>query len=421
VAQAAATTDPVDVLVIGAGPGGSTAAYFLARHGVDVALVEKAALPRDKVCGDGLTPRAVKVVAEMGIDTHDPGFVQVDGLRIYGRHASLQLPWPVLADWPGLGLVRTRLDFDHLLAQTAAKAGAKLWERTEAVGPSLVDGWVAGASLRELGPDDDKDGPTREVKARYVIAADGASSRFAGQAGVRRDATRPLGIAARRYYRIERSQEPWLESWLDLWDGEKMIPGYGWLFPLPDGTVNVGAGLLNTFTGFKDISAQQLFDAFARMLGDWGVSEETAEGKVLSGPLPMGMNRQPLAVPGMLVVGDAAGMVNPFNGEGISYAMETGKLAAELVYESLVNDRPGLAHAYPVELRRRYGKYFWVGRKFVKAIGKPEIMRTLTKFGLPREWLMRFAMRVMANLTDGPTGDVQDRIFDALLRVAPTR
>jgi menaquinone-9 beta-reductase len=421
VAQVAAAADPVDVLVIGAGPGGSTAAYFLARHGVDVALVEKSSFPREKVCGDGLTPRVVKLLAEMEIDTADPGFVHVEGLRIYGRHASLELPWPVLADWPGLGLVRTRLDFDHLLAQTAAKAGAKLSERTEAIGPTLSGGWVSGATVRELGPGDEKDGPTRTISARYVIAADGAASRFAGQAGVRRDPTRPLGIAARRYYRIGRPQEPWLESWLDLWDGEKLIPGYGWLFPLPDGSVNVGAGLLNTFTDFKAISAQQLFDAFARMLGDWGVSEETAEGKVLSGPLPMGMNRQPLAQPGMLVIGDAAGMINPFNGEGISYAMETGKLAAELVYESLLNDRPALAHSYPVELRRRYGRYFFVGRTFAKAIGRPEIMRTLTRFGLPREWLMRFAMRVMANLTDGPTGDTQDRIFDALLKLAPSR
>src|SRR5439155_11682240 len=165
-----------------------------------------------------------------------------------------------------------------------------------------------------------------------------ASSGCAGQAGVKRGASRPLGIPARRYYRIERPMQPWLESWLDLWEGEALLPGYGWLFPLPDGTVNVGAGLLNTFKGFKDVSAQRLFDAFALMLADWGVSEDTAEGKVLSGPLPMGMNRQPLAQPGMLVIGDAGGLVNPFNGEGISYALESGKLGAELVYGALVPD-----------------------------------------------------------------------------------
>jgi flavin-dependent dehydrogenase len=217
---------------------------------------------------------------------------------------------------------------------------------------------------------------------------------------------------------MQRPQEAWLESWLDLWEGDALLPGYGWLFPLPDGTVNVGAGLLNTFKGFKDVSAQKLFDAFVAMLPeDWGINEETAEGRVLSGSLPMGMNRRPLAMPGMLVVGDAAGLVNPFNGEGISYAMESGQLAAELVYEALVANRPGLAHVYPTELRRRYGRYFHIGRTFVRAIGKPQVMRTLTRYGLPQEWLMRFAMRFMANLTDGPDGDAQDRLMDVLLRL----
>jgi geranylgeranyl reductase family protein len=416
VALASNAASSVDVLVVGAGPGGSTAAYFLALHGVDVALVDKAAFPRDMPCGDGLTPRAVKVLLDMGVDTAEPGFARVEGLRIQGRAAFLELPWPVLSEWPGYGLVRTRNDFDHLLAQRAAKAGARLWERTEAVGPSFRDGWVTGATLREV--TDDGDEETRTVQAKFVLAADGAASRFAQQAGVRRDASRPLGIAARRYYRMQRPQEPWLESWLDLWEGDALLPGYGWLFPLPDGTVNVGAGLLNTFKGFKDVSAQKLFDAFVAMLPeDWGINEETAEGRVLSGSLPMGMNRRPLAMPGMLVVGDAAGLVNPFNGEGISYAMESGQLAAELVYEALVANRPGLAHVYPTELRRRYGRYFHIGRTFVRAIGKPQVMRTLTRYGLPQEWLMRFAMRFMANLTDGPDGDAQDRLMDVLLRL----
>src|SRR5207245_7334771 len=132
----------------------------------------------------------------------------------------------------------------------------------------------------------------------------------------------------------------------------------------------------NTFTGFKDISAQQLFDAFSRMLGDdWGVSEETAEGKVLSGPLPMGMNRKPLAQPGMLVVGDAAGMVNPFNGEGISYAMETGKLAADLVAEALVRGKPAIAQMYPTLLRKEYGRYYPVGTAWARLIGHPRLMQ----------------------------------------------
>src|SRR5439155_3672763 len=148
--------------------------------------------------------------------------------------------------------------------------------------------------------------PLTEVRARFVLAADGASSRFAGQAGVRRDPTRPLGIAARRYYRMDRPMVPMLEAWLDLWEGDAIMPGYGWIFPLPDGMVNVGAGLLNTFRRFKEISARKLMDYFvADLPPEWGITEENAISPILSGPIPMGMNRHPLAVPGMLLVGDA--------------------------------------------------------------------------------------------------------------------
>ncbi len=401
-----------DVLIVGAGPGGSTAAYHLARHGIDVLVVERATFPREKVCGDGLTPRAVVQLRRMGIDTGDPRFERHRGLRIYSRRVRLELPWPELDDFPSYGLVMTRAGFDELLARHAERAGARLMQGTEALGPTVADGWITGARIR-------RDGDEVEVRARFVIAADGASSRFAGRAGVRRDPTKPLGIAARRYYRIDRHPGPWLEVWMDLWDGDRIMPGYGWLFPLPDGTVNLGAGLLNTFRNFKDVSAQRVFDAFAGMLpASWSVREDTAEGLVLSGPLPMGLSRVPAALPGMLLVGDAAGMVNPFNGEGIAYAMESAELAAELIHEALVKDRPGLAHLYPTLLRERYEGYYRIATQFVRAIGHPSVMRALTDHALPRERLMRFMLRLMGNLTDGRKGDLQDQVMDSIVRLA---
>ena len=120
----------------------------------------------------------------------------------------------------------------------------------------------------------------------------------------------------------------------------------------------------------------------------------------------------------MLVVGDAAGLVNPWNGEGIAYAIESGELAAELVYDALVTGRPGIAHLYPTALRERYGSYFHIGRNWARVLGKPAFMRALTDYGLPQRWLMRFALRVMANLTDGPGGDGTDKIIYALERLA---
>jgi geranylgeranyl reductase family protein len=405
-----------DVLVVGAGPGGSAAAYHLARHGIDVTMIDKAAFPREKVCGDGLTPRSVKAIQDMGIDTDDPRFERVIGLRVHARRTTIQLPWPDLTTFPPFGLVMPREGFDHLLVQRAVKAGARVLERTEAIAPVVVDGWVQGATVRATG---DRDAEPGTIRARYVIAADGAASRFASGVGVTRDASRPLGIAARRYYRVDYHPGPWIESWLDLWDGDLLLPGYGWLFPVAGGRINLGAGLLNTFSNFSEISAQHLFDAFARMLPpEWAIGEDTAEGRVLSGPLPMGLNRSPRAVPGLLLIGDAVGAVNPFNGEGIAYAIETGEIAAGLVHEALVANRPGLTMQYPRVLEDTYGAYFAVGRRFATLIGKPAVMGRATDRLLPRRGIMAFALRAMANLSDGRDGDLQDRLLDLALRVA---
>jgi menaquinone-9 beta-reductase len=407
-----------DVLVVGAGPGGSSTAYHLASHGADVLLVDKAVFPREKVCGDGLTPRGVRALERMGVDATEPGFTRVERLRTYGINGTvIDLPWPTLHSFPSFGVVRTRLDLDALLATRAEKAGARFLQGVEVAKPILDDGWVTGGVIKENGDE-------TTVRARFVVAADGASSRFAQHAGVSRDDSRPMGIAARGYYRIPRPQEPVLEAFVNIPDSatDGVMAGYGWIFPLGDGVVNVGAGLLNTFTRFKEISARKLMDAFvADLPEEWGVTEENAVGPVLSGPIPMGMNRRPLAVPGMLLVGDAGGLTNPFNGEGIAYAMETGELAAELITDALARNRPAIAHMYPVLLRERYGQYYFVGRQWVRMIGHPRFMRFAVEHGFPRERLMRFALMFMANLTDGKDGSGKDKLMHALMSLAPSR
>src|SRR5689334_19971801 len=168
-----------DVIVVGAGPAGSTAAYHLARHGLTVLVLEKSQFPREKVCGDGLTPRAVKQLVRMGVDTsEEAGWLHNKGLRIIGGGMRLELPWPELAAYPNYGLVRPRADFDQILARQAEKTGARLHENTTVTGP-VVDprsNRVIGVTARVT----DAGGAKRETtfRAPLVVAADGNSTRL---------------------------------------------------------------------------------------------------------------------------------------------------------------------------------------------------------------------------------------------------
>ncbi len=429
----ARTDHDADVIVVGAGPGGSSTAFHLARAGLDVLLLEKTAFPREKVCGDGLTPRAVKQLIAMGVDlSPENGWIRNHGLRIIGGGHRLQLPWPDLADYPSYGLVRRRRDFDETLARTAEKAGARLHERTAVTGPVLDErtGRVLGVTTRSTEVDGGKPaaGPERTYRAPVVIAADGNSSRLSLAVGLRPRDDRPMGVAVRTYYTSPRHEDDWLESWLELWDYSgsqpRLLPGYGWIFGVGDGTSNVGLGILNTSAAFQNVDYKVLLKGWLdHTPEEWGYRDENRTQPVRGAALPMGFNRQPHYRDGLLLVGDAGGMVNPFNGEGIPYAMESGALAAEVVAQALARDagpaRERALEAYPKALKDTYGGYFTLGRVFVRAIGHPEVMRLATRRGLPHHTLMRFTLKLLANLTDAHGGDAMDRLINALSRVAP--
>ena len=205
-----------DVIVVGAGPAGSTTAYHLAKAGLDVLLLEKTEFPREKVCGDGLTPRATKQLVPMGIDiSEEAGWLRNKGLRIIGGGVRLQLDWPDLASFPDYGLVRKRDDFDEQLARQAQKAGARLYERCNVGAPIIDDrtGRITGVHAK-LG--DEK----REVTfhAPLVVAADGNSTRLSLAMGLHRREDRPMGVAVRTYFTSPRHDDDYLESWLELWD-----------------------------------------------------------------------------------------------------------------------------------------------------------------------------------------------------------
>ena len=414
------------VVVVGAGPGGATAAYHLAQAGVDVVVLEKSTFPREKVCGDGLTPRAVKQLTAMGIETLNAdgtassGWIKNHGLRIIGGGMRIEVPWPDLASFPSYGLVRPRQDFDEILARAAQKSGARLYEGTTVTAPLLDErtGRVCGVTTRE--------GMT--VRAPVTLVADGNSSRFSLALGIRKRDDRPMGVAYRKYFRSPRHDDDWLESWLELWDGRpgqsRLLPGYGWIFGVGDGTSNVGLGILNTSDAFGKTDYRAMLDRWlANLPEEWGYVEENSTGPTRGAALPMAFNRKPHYANGALLVGDAGGMVNPMNGEGIAYAMESGRLAAEIVAQAVAEPegprRERVLESYPAALAAEYGGYFTIGRLFVKAIGHPSVMKLCTRHGLPHPTLMRFCLKLLANLSDARDGDAMDRIITTLNRLAP--
>lgn len=418
-----------DVIVVGAGPGGSAAAYHLARHGVRVLVLEKSQFPREKVCGDGLTPRAVVQLIRMGVDLAGPGWLRNDGLRVIGGGVRLELPWPELSSFPNYGLTRTRHDFDHILIQRAVAAGAELRTGHQVTGPLRDEATGRVVGVAATAGDAGQDGEPRRLYAPLTIAADGVSGRLPLALGLTKRDDRPLGVAVRRYYRSPaKHTDPYLESWLELrgQDGsDRLLPGYGWIFGLGDGRVNVGLGALNSSVEFGKCNYRALLtDWLGGTPPEWGLADEAnADGPIRGAALPMGFNRVPHYTQGMLLVGDTGGMVNPFNGEGIAYAMESGELAAEVAAQALA--RPTAAAAervleeYPRLLRARYGRYFRLGALFVTLIGYPSVMRFGTRHGLPHPTLMRFAVKLLANLTDPRGGDAMDRIINGLTRLAP--
>jgi geranylgeranyl reductase family protein len=431
-ARTTADERQADVIVVGAGPAGASAAYHLANAGADVLLLEKSTFPRDKICGDGLTPRAVKQLISMGIDLDAPGWQRNKGLRIVGAGHRLELPWPELASYPPYGMVRTRSDLDELLARHAEKAGARLKERTAVTGPVVDEytGRVVGVKAR---PVDDRgrrlnDEEETTFSAPVVIACDGVSARMAVSLGLERRENRPMGVAVRAYYRTPRHDDPWMESWLELWDGtpgqSNLLPGYGWIFGVGDGTANVGLGILNTSKAFQHVDYKDVLRRWlANTPEEWGFRDENMVGRVRSAALPMGFNRKPHYTRGVLLSGDSGGMVNPFNGEGIDYALESGQMAAHTVLQALALPagpaRERVLEGYAAALDSAYGGYFTLGRVFAKMIGNPTFMKQATRYGLPREALMRFMLKLMANLTDPRDGDASDRIINALSKAAP--
>jgi geranylgeranyl reductase family protein len=409
-----------DLLVVGGGPGGSAAAWWAARAGLDVVVVEKKTFPRDKTCGDGLTPRAVTQLAAMGLEERiAASHHRHDGLRTIAHGRTLELPWPNHPEHPSYGYVVRRRDLDTMVAEHAQAAGAKVLQGTEATRPILESGLLRGAVVRDVASN-----ATSEIRASWVIVADGANSRFGRALGCSRERSWPQGMAIRTYFESPLSTDPWIESALDVRDRQgNSLPGYGWIFPLGDGTINVGIGLLSTFRDYKSVNTSHLMEEWAHAVPEhWGIDPTAPLQDATGGRLPMAGSVDPKLGPNWVVIGDAAGSINPFNGEGIDYAYETGRKAAELIVAAHAADDGLILNGYERWLDDEYGLYFKVARIFAKVIGNPRLIAELTRAGMQSRPLMEWALRIMANLLRpdevGPA-EAAYRAIAAIVKVAP--
>jgi geranylgeranyl reductase family protein len=423
-----------DVLVVGGGPSGSSCAYWLAEAGWDVAVVEKKVFPREKTCGDGLTPRSVRQIADMGIEGALTGAHRFGGLRTHAYGKVLDLHWPDHPSFPPYGYVITRHDLDAIVNERAAKVGATVWQGTEAIQPLFEEPGAAnandttrkgelpaciGAVVKEKST-----GATRQIRAKYVVVADGANSRFGRALGTTRNRSQPMGMALRGYYTSPGHDQPFIESHLDIRDEDgKVVPGYGWIFPLGDGRVNVGVGLLSTDRRWKGVNTSTLMEHFVAWAPkEWELTPATCLGPPTGGKLPMGLAVGPRVGQTVLVVGDAGGTINPFNGEGIAYGYETGRMAAASLGEALRGDGVEALYRYETRLEDAYGLYYRVARAFIRLISRPELMALCVGTGMYSESLMSWIFRIMANLLrpdeTGPA-EAAYRVLALIAKVTP--
>jgi menaquinone-9 beta-reductase len=383
--------DARDLVVIGAGPAGSAAAMRAARGGARVTVFEKGGRGRDKVCGDGLTPRAVAALAELKVDIEDAH--RIDGLRMVANRTVRELPWPGTDRFPPYGAVWPRRRLDAVLAEEAEEAGAEIRWGTTAM-PVLEDGRVVGVEA---------DG--RRVDADMVVLAAGAPGAAARLLGAERDRDEPFGLAIRAYVASPRHADRYLEACLSLRDAQGTpVPGYGWLFPAGDGTVNIGVGALSTMKGFKKLNLHHLLDQYRALVREpWGLGEYLE--RPMAWRLPMSSVRR--HGPGWVAIGDAAGLVNPMNGEGIDYGLESGMLAADLFLE----DPAGAPARYDVEVGARFDAFLRTGRRFSFLIGHPWILRPGLRMSVGTQGIANLTLQVMGNLVDGETPGAAGRVL----------
>ncbi len=406
----AATADPLstDVLVIGGGPSGSSVATRLADAGHDVIVVEKRAEGRHKSCGDLVSPRGLNELRRLGVDPVIAGGHPVRGVRMTYGTRRVEVPWPDHQEFPDHGIVCRRDILDDALRERAQTAGATVLMGHEATTPMSDRGFVRGATVTTV------DGATRDIAARFIVVADGASSRFGRGLGTSRQRKWPYVIAARTYFASPRHGEDLVETSLGLPDQHgNPIAGYGWVTPMGDGNVNVGVGVLSSHRDIKSLNTLKLLTSFSHQVAtNWDIDPTEQLKSPTRLRVPIGGSVGPKMGPTFLVVGDAAGAANPFNGDGIDAALFSGRLAADVLHEALTTGNSTTLQQYPMMINHELERYRKVGRLSARFLGRPAILKPALRLATRSDAAMGAVLRIATNeLRDDPTAAGAERAY----------
>ena len=397
------TANEFECVVVGAGPAGSAAAVAAQRAGFRTALIDAAERGRDKTCGDGLTPRAVHSLRELGLEV--PAY-RNRGLKLHGFGGDVTAAWPA-GPFGIEGSASPRSLFDATLLDAARASGAEVFHNCPATSAEFSGGAISAITT-----------PLGTLRPKWVIVADGVRSTFGKTLGRVWHRGEVYGIAARSYCTSPRSEEPWMHSHVELRDTDGAIqPGYGWIFPLGDGTVNLGCGALSTDKRPAKVNTKKLLSVYAsQQRRDWGLGPEES---VASALLPMGGAVSNVAGRNWALIGDAAACVNPLNGEGIDYGLETARMAVELITTGA-----DLTLTWPLELRRAYGDAFMLARTAARLLTYPQFLPVVGPValrGFVGKRLMPAAARLMGNLVTEQDRDLVSWAWRKAGELTPAR
>ncbi|MFQ5614979.1 MAG: geranylgeranyl reductase family protein [Anaerolineales bacterium] len=365
---ASGTADSADVVVIGAGPGGSATAHFLAKAGVNALLLDRAEFPRDKTCGDGLTPRALAVLDDLGVlDALNKIGFRIDGLEFHApRGQVITSPIPETDNMPNYQMIVPRKVLDHVILERTVASGARFRGGVHVTGvePSGRGVYVKGKHQ----------GRSISFHGRVAVVATGANSRLLMRSGIL-DKMPPTALAARAYFEGVRG----LSTRAQAHFGGIPLPGYGWVFPLSDHTANVGVGYwpFGFIRRKKHLPTRRLFENFVKTPKIRPMLEGARQvGPVKGYPIRVDFPTAITFGERTILVGEAAGLVNPLSGEGIDFALENGKIAARFLVEKfeLGDFSAQTLAAYDRVLRARFQSLFVALSLIQKLYANPALL-----------------------------------------------